>query len=49
MVVLFVAHGIFWIGASVNDTSIPAVIRSKLTLLGDPDDHVGIADGISIT
>ena len=49
MAVLFVAHGIFWIGAGVNDTSIPAVIRDKLTLLGNPDEHVGVANGVSMT
>jgi len=49
LVVLFIAHGVFWVGAGVNDTSIPAVLRAKLTLLGDPDEHVGLANGVANT
>jgi hypothetical protein len=49
LAVLFTAHGIFWIGAGVVDTSLPAVIREKLTNLGDCDETVGLANGVAMT
>ena len=47
--IILVAHGLFWVGAGVVDTSLPSVLRAKLGVLEKPNDHVGIANGVAMT